>query len=320
MSETLVSIIIANYNYGHFLEDAILSVLGQSLEVGGINCKTVENSWLQCVANSLPQESKLVLATGEIFELIIVDGGSTDNSLEVIKKYADKLAWWCSEKDDGQSHAFNKGFKRAKGRFLTWLNADDLLLPGTLSRLALESKKYPACHWFTGNMFRFINSTRKVSELNWGPFIYPKFFQSRHSPLLVFGPTTFFSRECYNKIGLIDESLHNGMDTDYWFRMVWQGVKQRRLNHLCWAFRMHEQSKTAEFAGHTRSNALRARGRAEALRIAETTGRHVWRWLQWVVRILRLFDGSFVYQQSLRVKYLGDSCERLINDIVSGRL
>ena len=100
--QPFVSVVIANYNYGRFLDEAIQSVLNQA-------CNDVE--------------------------LIICDAASTDNSVEVIKKYADRIAWWCSEKDKGQSDAFNKGFSHAKGRFLTWLNADDVMLPGTIEKL-----------------------------------------------------------------------------------------------------------------------------------------------------------------------------------------
>ena len=107
----LLSIVIANYNYGRFLEEAIQSVITQE-------------GFDQC-------------------ELIVVDGGSTDNSVEVIKKYSDKISWWCSEPDGGQSSAFNKGFRRASGRFLTWLNADDIFLPGALSAIMYEIRQHP---------------------------------------------------------------------------------------------------------------------------------------------------------------------------------
>ena len=100
MKDPILSIVIANYNYGRFLEDAIRSV---------------------CLQNM-----------GDKIELIICDAASTDNSLEIIRKYASKIAWWCSEKDGGQSAAFNKGFSHARGKYLTWLNADDVLVSGCL--------------------------------------------------------------------------------------------------------------------------------------------------------------------------------------------
>jgi len=210
------SIVIVNYNYGRFLEEAILSVLSQS-------CQD--------------------------FELIIADGGSKDNSVEVIRKYQKRLAWWCSENDRGQSHAFNKGFAQAKGRFLTWLNADDLLLPGTLSDAKRKLSKNPQAKWMTGNSFRFTPDD-KVVECRWGPWCMPSILQGSGAPLAVFGPTSFFGRELYLQVGGMDESLHYVMDTDLWIRFMAAGRRYIRLNRYCWAFRMHEMSKTAEYGSH----------------------------------------------------------------------
>ena len=114
MNSPLLSIVIANYNYGRFLEEAIQSVLSQSCDD---------------------------------YELIIVDGGSTDNSVEIIKKYEDKIAWWVSEKDNGQSDAFNKGFAQAKGKFGCWLNADDILMPNAIRAVVEYIKKHPKAEW-----------------------------------------------------------------------------------------------------------------------------------------------------------------------------
>lgn len=207
------SIVIVNYNYGRFLEAAILSILNQS-----------------CVD----------------YELIVVDGGSTDNSVEIIRKYQNSISWWCSEKDSGQSHAFNKGFAKAKGDFLTWLNADDLLMPGTLSAAKTKLLKNPDAKWMTGNFFRF-DPGGKVVECKWGPWGMPRLLQGCHAPIAVFGPTSFFSRELYQLVGGIDESLHYVMDTDLWIRFMAIGASYVRLNHYCWAFRMHEMSKTAGY-------------------------------------------------------------------------
>lgn len=211
MKKPMVSIVIANYNYGRFLEEAIQSVLSQS-------CKD--------------------------YELIIVDGGSTDNSVEIIKKYEDKLAWWVSEKDKGQSDAFNKGFQKANGHFLTWLNADDLMLPGALGAVAKTIKRHPECVWATGNFIRFSNESRRIIQAAWGPHFVPKFLQGRKYPLVIYGPTTFWKKDVYDLLGGIDERLHTTMDTEYWWRMTVNGYRHVRILHSCWAFRCHENSKT----------------------------------------------------------------------------
>ena len=207
----LLSIVIANYNYGRFLDDAIQSVVSQGM--------------------------------GNEIELIICDAASTDNSVNIIKKYANGLppnmhrsewllatngketpsnasaliTWWCSEKDGGQSAAFNKGFSHAKGKFLTWLNADDLLMPNVLTRVIQEIKRHKDCQWFTGNFLRFIEN-RRVIEIGYGPHIYPKALQRHNSPLIIFGPTTFFSRQIWELVGGINENYHYAMDTDLWLK------------------------------------------------------------------------------------------------------
>lgn len=233
MTKPLFSIVIANYNFGRFLEDAIQSVIAQGM--------------------------------GDQVELIICDAASTDNSVEVIKKYAHGLppntlrsewndltldakscysnliAWWCSEKDGGQSAAFNKGFAHARGRFLTWLNADDLLLPGSLRNIADAIHDNPTCQWFVGSSIwcdadLFVKrifcahnfSSRRVHERN----------------LSCYGPSSFFTKDILVKAGGIDESLHYVMDTDLWYRFVLK-LKERfiTIKKPVWVFREHDASK-----------------------------------------------------------------------------
>lgn len=257
MNKPLLSIVIANYNYGRFLEEAIQSVLSQS-------CND--------------------------YELIIVDGGSTDNSVEIIKKYEDKIAWWVSEKDKGQSDAFNKGFAHAKGKYLTWLNADDILYRGAIKAILTALKKNPNCEWFTGNFFRF-DKSGNVLEIGWGPHYYPKWMQRRNSPLVVFGPSTIFAKDLWKRMGKIDIDMHLQMDTDMWTRFIVAGVKQQRICHFVWGFRMHEDSKTAEFGEHKISDEHARRFFKENASTFEKTGykcSKFWRIVSLGMRVLDL--------------------------------
>lgn len=237
MSRPLISIVVANYNYGRFLEDAIRSVAAQN-------------------------ESGLV-------ELIICDASSSDNSIEIIKKYANGLppnihysewvqsresknqygerqliTWWCSEKDGGQSAAFNKGFRHARGKWLTWLNADDLLLPETISSFARLVSRHRGAKWVTGNKLSFDSDTGRIIDVNWGPHVQPPLLRGRKAFREVYGPTTFWRRALYYEMGPIDEKLHYAMDSEYWARLTMAGIRQTRLNHICWGFRIHPFSKT----------------------------------------------------------------------------
>lgn len=257
----LLSIVIANYNYGRFLEAAIESVLLQNL--------------------------------GDKVELIVVDGGSTDNSVEIIKKYAGKIAWWCSERDKGQSDAFNKGFAHARGKYLTWLNADDIMPDGCLAKIVRELERHPDGEWFTGNLYRFDESGR-VIECTWGPNYLPKWLQSRGQPVAVYGPATIFTKELFDRVGGMKLYQNFMMDTDLWMRFIVAGVKQRRINCFCWAFRMHEESKTAEFGGHKLPPEQRARFEAERKQSIVETGYRASAFNRRLIQIWRIFDGSIL--------------------------
>lgn len=205
----LFSVVIANYNYGQFLEEAIRSVLEQDFE--------------------------------EEVELIVCDAASTDNSVEVIKKYENHIAWWCSEKDGGQSAAFNKGFSHARGRFLTWLNADDILMPGALSSVAQRIAQHPACEWFVGSSL-YVDKGLHVTK--W--FRSHKFssLRARYGFLTCGGPSSFFTKRLLNAVGGIDESLHFLMDIDLWYKFHRQEHAQYvRTTEPVFAYRIHEDSK-----------------------------------------------------------------------------
>lgn len=276
--DPILSVVIANYNYGRYLEDAILSVIDSG-------CPEVE--------------------------LIVVDGGSTDDSVSIISRYGDKIAWWCSEKDNGQSHAFNKGFSHSRGKFLTWLNADDLYVKGSLQKIVHELKKYPDCEWFTGNTYRFAPS-QKIIEVWWGPHFIPSFLQKPNAPIAVFGPSAFFSRKVYSRLGGIREDMHYMMDIDFWARMMVEGIKQRRINCFCWAFRLHQDSKTAEFGDHQLNPQSRAAFERERSEFLLRTGYHASRWVQGLMTLWRVLDGSIFKRW-----YLSYILRRSVTDVLS---
>lgn len=254
-----LSVVIATFNYGRFLESAIKSVLAQGRSD---------------------------------VELIVVDGGSTDNTIDVIKKYDEKISWWCSESDKGQSDAFNKGFSHSHGRYLTWLNADDLLLPGTVDAVESSLRRCADASWATGNFLRFESSSGRIIQAPWGPHWWPFCFQKTGYPVPAFGPTTFWSRKAYAEIGGIDETLQYTMDVEYWKRLIVNGHKLVRVNHCCWAFRMHEESKTAEFGNHMRAATVKSKMFAELQSIDEKTGHRVTSFGHMVMNIWRVLDGS----------------------------
>lgn len=229
MNNPILSIVIANYNYGRFLADALRSVISQ------------------CGMPRIVDERPILPIKdfeGYGVELIICDAASTDESVTVIKEYEQYLSWWCSERDGGQSAAFNKGFKHARGEWLTWLNADELYADGLLIALIKLIKRKKDAQWITGNYVNFNDSDGRITHVTWGPHTSPSFLSNQHYPSAVFGSTCFWKKEVYDKVGPIDEKLHYAMDMDYWARLVMAGYRQTRLNHYCWLFRDHDGSKT----------------------------------------------------------------------------
>lgn len=252
--QPLFSIVIANYNYGRFLEDAILSVIAQDM--------------------------------GDRVELIICDAASTDNSVEIIMKYANGLppntlyeewegrnnslltthntqliTWWCTEKDDGQSAAFNKGFAHARGRFLTWLNADDIFTCGALNAIAREIEEHPSSEWFIGSSL-YANVGLRITRC----FCAHRFsvLRARWGFLSAGGPSSFFTRRLLDAAGGVDESLHYLMDTDLWYKFYFKcGARYQRTRHNIFAYRQHEASKMSGADEHTTERALENRRRAK---------------------------------------------------------
>jgi len=209
-----VTVVTPTYNQGQYIEKTIKSVLSQNY----------------------PN-----------LEFIIIDGGSTDNTIEIIKKYEDHLSYWVSEPDRGQSHAINKGMEKSTGDILTWLNSDDWYTPGTLHRFAEIFQQKPDVGLIigagrivdlTGNEIYYKEPNKEVtlnSLFQWldgGDFMQP---------------SSAFSRASWELSGPIDESIHIALDVDLWLRMAKKGVASHTTTELFSEALSHPNAKTTAF-------------------------------------------------------------------------
>lgn len=219
-----ISVIIVTLNYGQFLEEAIVSVLDQC-------------------------DESMLLPSGKKIELILVDGGSNDNSIEIIKRYDGRIAWWCSEPDSGQSHAFNKGFSKARGRFLTWLNADDVFFPNALEFAAWEIERYPDTEWFVGGSF-WLDPQLKVIKCTEARRFSLR--RAKEGIIPTWAPSSFFSSDLLQRAGGVDERFHYSMDSELWHRFYFRhGITYRPIKRCYWGLRLHP---IAKMSGHNFSD------------------------------------------------------------------
>ena len=180
-------------------------------------------------------------AKSDRVEYILVDGGSTDNTMSIVEDYRDLFSVIISEKDKGQSDAFNKGFALAKGEYLTWLNSDDVFAPEALAYVVnwIQRDRKP---WYAANV-AYIDKTSKITRCcKSGGY---EAFAVQHGLLNVFGPSTIFSRALFEQLKGFREDFHFCMDTEYWFRIATSGVRYERIPVYLWALRLHEAAKTA---------------------------------------------------------------------------
>ena len=205
----LVSIIIPSYNQAHFLEFTIQSVLEQDY----------------------PN-----------IEIIVVDGGSTDGSLDIIKRYADRFTWWVSEKDKGHADALNKGFARAKGGILAWLNSDDTYYPGAIADAVRVLQENPDVGMVYADADLTDENGKIIGRFASRQTDYKKLLRaSVHIPQA----TTFFRADLYRQVGPLSLSLFFAFDYDLWVRLS----KVSRLLYVPrrWAtFRLHDAGKSVK--------------------------------------------------------------------------
>jgi glycosyltransferase involved in cell wall biosynthesis len=188
-------------------------------------------------------------------EYIVVDGGSSDGTLEVVRRYEDRLSLWLSEPDRGQAEAINKGMRRATGELVSWLNSDDFLYPGALAAAAEAYLEDPKAPFYFANGFRVGKSGRKISEFFPGSRVHFRREAIIFGLNCVLQPATFIRREALEEVGYLDDGLHFGFDTKLWIDLSALGQPRPIRKHLA-ASREYETTKTSS-GGFPRAEELR---------------------------------------------------------------
>lgn len=211
-----ISIITPSFNQAQYIEKTIRSVLSQNYP---------------------------------FLDYIIIDGGSTDGTLKILKKYTSYLRWY-SQKDNGQTEAINKGLKIAVGDVIGYLNSDDILEKGSLSEIGSFFQSHPEFFWVTGKCQVIDNQGKQIrSIITFYKNLFLVFLRNCKSLLVlnyISQPATFWRKEVSTKIGFFSENYHYSMDYEYWLR-IWKYYNLEFLDYHVASFRVHQSSKGTKY-------------------------------------------------------------------------
>jgi glycosyltransferase involved in cell wall biosynthesis len=234
-----ISIVTPSYNQGQFIEETIRSVL------------------LQGYPN---------------LEYIIIDGGSTDNSVEIIKTYEPYLAYWVSERDRGQSHGINKGFERCTGDYIAWMNSSDCYMPNAFQDTITEAKEcQPDLIYGCSYIGHSLNEKQVIEGKGTKIFSLKyllRFFYSIE--YIIPSQSIFVSNEIIKKVGFLNENIHYWMDLDWLARIALENpLVYRNQKPICF-YRIHNDAKTV--VSH---KAAKNPHREEGIKIAQKYAKHL---------------------------------------------
>ena len=211
-----ISIVTPSYNQGKYIEQTITSVLNQNY----------------------PN-----------LEYIIIDGGSTDDTVEIIKKYEHQLAYWVSEQDKGQTDAINKGFEKCTGVIFNWINSDDYYEPGTFEKLVKLFTDFPHVNVICGKEWSFNDETPEKKTPNAGSIIKENVYETIRVGIID-QPCTFFRKEAIDAFFPLNSSLKYVMDKQLWWKYLLKYGQNNilQISKEFTNFRLHNQSKTVSDA------------------------------------------------------------------------
>jgi len=215
----LVTVVTPSYNQGRFIRATIESVLKQDY----------------------PR-----------IEYLVMDGGSTDETVSILREYSDRLRW-VSEPDHGQAHAINKGWRQARGSILAYLNSDDVYLPGAIAQAVAALEAHPEAAAVYGEGYHVDEEGRVLER-------YPteSFNPDRLQEIcFICQPTVFLRREAVERAGYLDESLRYCMDYDLWIRLARAGKILSHTPHYLASTRLHADAKTLDQRGQAHAEILR---------------------------------------------------------------